>query len=199
LDERLWDTKTNSVKWPELNSEVGALRAFKAEFDVRQQDVPKDGTYKIELPADVKVPEGMEINVGPEHPMAKPVMEWAKKHNATQSMVNELVAIQASAEIARATQFKADIAAEKAKLGDDGQARIDAVKTALIGRLGERAAPLINGMITAEQVESYAALLRSTIASAPIPGAGNAGKPDYAAMSPIEKLHYSHEKSRKVA
>jgi len=199
LDDRLWDAKTNSVKWPELNSEVGALRAFKAEFDVRQQDVPKDGTYKIELSPDVKVPEGMEVEVGPDHPMAKPVMEWAKKHNATQGMVNELVAIQAQAEISKATQFKADLAAERTKLGDTGQARIDAVKTALTGRLGERAAPLINGLVTAEQVESYEALLRSTIASAPIPGSGASGKPDYAAMSPVEKIHYAHTKSQKAA
>lgn len=175
---------------------MGALRAFKAEFDVRQQDVPKDGTYKIELNG-VEVPEGMDLKINEDHIMAKPVKEWAKKHNATQGMVNELVAIQAQAEIAKANQFKADIAAERTKLGETGQARIDAVKTALSGRLGERAAPLINGLVTAEQVESYEALLRSTIASAPIPGAGTAGKPDYSAMSPIERIHYAH--SRKVA
>lgn len=156
--------------------------------------MPKDGAYKIEMPADVKVPEGMDLKVGPDHPMAKPVMEWAKKHNATQSQVNELIGIQANAEIAKATQFKADLAAERTKLGDTGQARIDAVKTALTGRLGDRAAPLINGLVTAEQVESYEALLRSTIASAPIPNNGNAGKPDYSAMSPLERLHYAHTK-----
>lgn len=184
------------MKWPELNSEVGALRAFKAEFDVRQQDVPKDGAYKIEIQG-VEVPEGMELNVNEDHPMAKPVKEWAKKHNATQTMVNELVAIQAQTEIAKATQFKADLAAEKTKLGESGQARIDAVKTALTGRLGERAAPLLAGMITAEQVEAYEALLRSTIASPPIPGNNNANKPDYGAMSPVEKLHFAHETSAK--
>lgn len=177
---------------------MGALRAFKAEFDVRQTDVPKDGAYKIELTG-VEVPEGMEIEVGDDHPMAKPVKDWAKKHNMTQSAVNELVAIQAQNEIKRGQDFKAALAAERGKLGESSTARIDAVKTALTGRLGERAAPLINGMVSAEQVEAFEALLRSTIASAPIPGAGNANKPNYDAMSPIERLDYAHSKARKVA
>ena len=199
LDERLWDGKTNSVKWPELNSEVGALRAFKAEYDVRAQDVPKDANgYKIELKG-VEVPEGMELKINDDHPMAKPVKAWAQKNNMTQTAVNELIAIQAQNEISKATQFKADLAAEVTKLGESGRARIDAVKTALVGRLGDRSAPLLAGLVTAEQVESYEALLRSTIASAPIPGASSADKPDYAAMSPMERLDYAHQKSRKAA
>ena len=198
MDDRLWDAKTNSVKWPELNSEVGALRAFKAEFDVRQQDVPKDGAYKIEA-VGVEVPEDMELKISDDHPLAKPVKDWAKKHNATQTMVNELVAIQAHAEIAKANEFKTALAEERTKLGESGQARIDAVKTALKGRLGDRSAPLIVGMVSAEQVEAYEALLRSTIASAPIPGSGDPAKPDYEKMSPIERLDYAHNKSRKVA
>ena len=49
-----------------------------------------------------------------------------------------------------------DVAAEVVKLGESGRARIDAVTTALKGRLGDRANPLISGMVSAEQVEAEA-------------------------------------------
>lgn len=183
------------MKWPELNSELTALKAFKAEFDVKQQDVPKTANeYKIEVKG-VEVPDGYELAINKDHPMAKPVMEWASKHNMTQEAVNELVAIQAKTEIAKAQEFKAALAEERGKLGDSGQARIDAVKTALTGRLGPRANPLIAGLVSAEQVESYEALLRSTFAPAPNANP-NSGKPDFSKMTAMEKLHYAHSQQK---
>lgn len=186
------------MKYADLNTELTTLRTIKAEHDIRMGDVPKDGAYKIELKG-VEVPEGMDLKINEDHPMAAPVKGWAAKHGVPQSAVTELVAIQAQAEIAKATEFKTALAGERTKLGDKGADRIAAVKTALTGRVGDKAAALIAGMVSAEQVEAYESLLRISIASPPAPGGDNANKVDYASMSPLERLHFAHETSRKVA
>lgn len=189
LDDRFWDDKANSVRWEPLNSEMTALRAFKAESDIRLQGVPKAaGDYKIDMTG-VEVPAGVKLNFNEADPALKGLREWANKNAVPQAQFNDLIKIEAGREIARHTKFQSDIAAERTKLGENGSARIEAVTTALKGRLGAQANPLIAGLVSSEQVIAYENLLRSSIAPPPGPSGSTSTKPDTSKMSTIEKLH----------
>lgn len=176
---------------------MAALRAFKAESDVKQQGVPKSpADYKITLDG-LDVPKDMKINFNENDPALKATREWAQKNNLSQQAFNDLLKVEAGREIARQTQFKTDIAAERTKLGENASARLEAVTNALKGRLGDLSKPLIAGLISAEQVEAYENLLRSAITPPPGTMAPPNTKPDFSKMSTVEKLHFARSNNQR--
>ena len=147
-----------------LLGEFDALKSFKAEADIRAQGVPaKPGDYKIEPPADFKIPEGSQVKVSPDHPLAKPVQAWAKKHGLTQEAFSELIGLQAQGEIAGETEFNERAAAEREKLGVNAATRIDAVSRALESRIGKETAEALYPMTyTAASIEALEKLIRQS-------------------------------------
>jgi len=171
-----WDEKAG-LKVDALKTDLAALKelkTFKAEQDIRLQGVPaKPEEYKIDL-SGVEIPEGVNLQPltdddpfvgeirGILHDAKVPVEHW-----------NKLTQAYTKNQLRMAEQWNTDIKAERGKLGDNADARVSAVETALIGRLGEKGKALIGTMVTASQVEAFEALLRTTAAAGPgaaVPG-----------------------------
>jgi hypothetical protein len=191
LDAKYWDTEKSTIKLDDLVGELTTLQGFKAEADIRALGVPKDGAYKLDL-SGFTPPEGVEIKIDENHGLMKPAREFAAKHGLTAEAFNELGKIYAAHEAERTVSFNREIEAEREKLGANGAQRIGAVKTALAGRIGEKAKALIAGMVTAEQTEAYEALLRTMVSTGPAP-TPPAPKADYAKMTLLQRLAHAHE------
>jgi hypothetical protein len=179
------------------------LRSLKAEADIIAQGVPeKPEGYKFSLDG-IEVPEGLKLNLKDDDPLLVQARAWAHENSVTQEGFAALVKLEAQRQIDQVKRFDAEVAKEREKLGANGQQRVDAVATALKGRIGDKAKPIIMGLVTAEQIESFEALLRTTQAAGPGAGAGGQGaKPDYTKMGPLERIAYAHEqheKNRKAA
>lgn len=186
-------------------AELPDLRKLKAEADERAAKVPAEaGDYKIELPADLAVPEGMKLEIDDTHPLAKPAREFAKKHGLSQDQFAEMVGIQAQAEIAGAAQVAEASKAEMAKLGTKAPQRLDALTNFFQARYGnEKANALLPFMFTAQQIQVLETIMGELKAGGEYRGGGKDpnAKPeisdeDYDRMSPADKLTRARQLAR---
>lgn len=100
LPDDFWDVEKAQVKFGDLTQRLNDLTAREAEFDSHRAKAPeKPDGYKVELPKEFEVPEGMDFKPDAENPLTKPVMDWAHKHGLSQAAFSELVAIQARTQI----------------------------------------------------------------------------------------------------
>ena len=108
--------------------ELRDLVSLKASEDSRKLTAPqKAEDFKLELPAELKMPEGVEFKLDLNHPSVEPARQFALRHGLSQSQFAEMVGIWASGVASEAVAFASAKAAEVAKLGDAGSARVDAV------------------------------------------------------------------------
>ncbi len=88
LDQNYWDTAANEGQG---GPNVGALA--KAVTDLRRQvsgrSEPSPDTYELNVPE----PLANTIQADPNHPLAKPAMEWAKKNGLSQQAFNDLTSL----------------------------------------------------------------------------------------------------------
>lgn len=149
-----------------LTSDFEALTALKADADARAKAVPQNlEDYKVELPAEFKLPDGLKADVLKDSPLLQPAREFAKKHGLSTDAFKEMVALQAQGEIANFNALK--VAAEKQKtlLGENANARVQALTTKLTSTLGpELANAILPMMFTAKQVEAVEKLLAGAAA-----------------------------------
>lgn len=196
LDAKYWDDKTG-LKADLLTKDLADLTTFKAEMDIKTQGVPKTpAEYKVSLEG-FTPPEGVEISIDDNHPLAAPAKDFAHKWQLPQEAMNELVRLQADYVANEAKTFNETMKAERAKLGQNAEARIEAVKTALIGRLGEAGKALVGTLVSAAVIEAYEGLLRTTGAPGPHRSAPANTQPqvDFSKMSPLAKFSYHLNRS----
>lgn len=202
LDAAYWDEKAGAPKLDALAKDLGDLKTFKANEDVRRQGVPEkaDG-YKLTLPPDVKLPDGFALNDN--DPRLAPARALAHELGLPQEAFSKLIALDVQMKAAEHGQLQDAIKAEQTKLGANAQQRIDAVSTALSGRVGAEAAKhLIPMMATAAQVEAFESLLRS-VGPAPFKqdgrDSGAASDAELLKMSPTDRLTHLRASQNKAA
>jgi hypothetical protein len=192
LDAAYWDSQSG-IKTAQLMKDLNDLKTFKAEADVRQAGIPPSADqYALSLEGWTP-PEGVdagEVAIKEDHPLIAPAKEFAHKWGLPQEAFADLAKLHANYVAGEVKTWNANKAAEMAKLGEKGSDRVSAVSTALLGRLGEAAKPLLGLMVSAAVVQSFESLLRVT--AAPGPSARNGGKPalDTSKMSPRAKFNH---------
>jgi hypothetical protein len=83
--------------------------------------------FKLELPADLKMPEGVTFQFNPNDPAIEPARQFALRNNLSQQQFSEMVGVYVAAQANEMVAFNTAKAAEVAKLGDAANARVDAV------------------------------------------------------------------------
>jgi hypothetical protein len=118
--------KLGDRSWTE--AEVTEALAAKAEADSRRLSLPSmpEG-YKAELPGDFKVPEGMKFEFRGDDPLMAQARAFAHEAGLSQDAFSKLLSLHAASQVEAAQTLQHAKAAEIAKLGVNGPARITAV------------------------------------------------------------------------
>jgi hypothetical protein len=156
--------KVRVGKFEVSEGELASMMDRQAQEDLRKATAPPTpAAYKLELPADVKLPGDAKVTFGsdPESlAAADAARAWAHKKGLSQSEFSELLSIQAHSVAATELKIATYARAEVDKLGANGPQRIDGLSRWIIGEMGnEKARPIIASMATAAHVEFYEKLL----------------------------------------
>ena len=92
----------------ELSDDIAALMATKAQADLRATQVPANAAdYKPDLPADLKLPPGIEFKIDVSDPSYKDLANFAHARGWSQSDLSTALGIFASREAREAAAFAA--------------------------------------------------------------------------------------------
>lgn len=153
LPDNYWDAEKNEVKFGELIPKFNELSTRDAAEAIRKNSLPASAdAYKLELPKDFKAPAGVEFKFDETAPEIAQARAMAHAKGWTQQDFSEALGIFAAAKVAEQAQVNTARAAEVAKLGATGPARVDAVSQWLDANgLGV----LKQTMVTAAQVQAF--------------------------------------------
>jgi hypothetical protein len=84
--------------------------------------------FKLELPADFKMPEGLTFQIDPNNSAIEPARQFALRHGLNQSQFSEMIGLYAASQAKEMVAFNSAKQAEVTKLGDAANARVDAVR-----------------------------------------------------------------------
>jgi hypothetical protein len=119
LPESFWDATKGEPK-------ADDLKKFWADRDAARAAVPdKPEGYKLELPPDVKLPDGFEPN--PKETKFVGLQKIAHEDGLSQATLNKIVRLEAEAVSAAHANVQRDIAARDKALGENGAARVTAL------------------------------------------------------------------------
>lgn len=203
LPEQYWD-ETAGLKVEDLvgdftkaQTELEALRGEKAEWDIRAGGVPETPEgYTATLPEGLEVPEGMTVEIDENDPLLGAARTAAHAAGITQEQFQGIVGAYVQNRVEELKALKGLSDAERSKLGEKAQDRIDNVKRALKSRVGEEGLnELMSMAVTARQVEFLERLIRHSGAPQPTNGAGAVqGVPGWEKMSPTQKFAEWHQR-----
>lgn len=176
--------------------------AFKAAEDSRRLTLPqKPDDYKLELPKDFKAPEGIEFVPNDKDPLLPQARAFAQKHGLSQEAFAELMGLHAAGQIGSQQTIAAAKAAEVAKLGATGTARVTAAQTWLAAVDPDLGKHFGSFLLTEKQilfVEKLMARDRTQGASSfnnshrePPQEQGRVTEEQWAKMPPRERLDYA--------
>jgi hypothetical protein len=103
--------------------------------------------YKLEHSKGFKPPEGAQYAIQPSAPLAAEARNFAAKHGLSQEGFSELIDLYVAGQKNDIAALNQAAAAELAKVGANGAARISALKGFFGGLVGEAAAKQLSGMM----------------------------------------------------
>jgi hypothetical protein len=174
--------------------------AWAAE-QVRRNALPaKVEDVKIELPKEFQIPQGVEFKFDATKPEFSKLQAAAVKHGLSQDAVTDLVGVYAETLVGSEATRAAAHAAEVAKLGANGPARVTALETFFKG-IGS---PELMGMLVTAPIVQAAERLVAKFASQGVsrfsqggrePGTAQGKVSDdvYKAMTPAQRLDYARQ------
>jgi hypothetical protein len=187
IPEKYWDAEKGEPKNGELSELWKKLEEREAAEAERAKGIPeKPEDYKVALPEGFKIPDGIDLKLDVNDPAFKRAQAFAKERGLTQSDFSNLLAIEAERKAVEHQALLKAVEAEKAKLGENRIARLDAVETKLAAKLpAPQAKALASLMVTADAVEAIETLITMTGL------AGFDGSRDGSGRAPVDEDEYS--------
>jgi len=191
LPEKFWrdtgpDVEALAKSYSELERRLATKREqVIAEYEAeRQRALPqRPEEYEIKLPEGFAPPEGYEMTIDPNDPMAEEARRWAYKHRLPKEVFQEGVALFTKALAASLPDLKA----ERQKLGEKADERLAVLDGWLAANLKEpHYKALVSVAQRAEVVEAIEALMRMAGAEG-VPGTGSR-QPDLSGDRPFQTL-----------
>ena len=190
--------------------DIANLMRTRAELNLRSTQVPADASgYKPDLPADLKLPAGIEVKIDTSDPSYRDLAAFAHARGWSQSDLSAALGIFASREAREAAAFAEAQRAEVQKLGANGTSRVTAVETWLRSELGDDLANGMRSMMVTEKIvrgfEKLAAQ-RTTQGAAPFSQAHRTPEPyapgrvsdeEYSRMSQADRWAYARSHDQK--
>lgn len=123
LPETFWDAEKGEAKADDFKKHLSDLEQLRTATDAARGQLPSEPEgYKLELPSDVKLPDGYE----PNDKEAKFIglRKIAHEDGLSQSTVNKIVRLEAQTIVDHEAKIKLAIAARDKALGENGAARV---------------------------------------------------------------------------
>jgi hypothetical protein len=209
IPEQFWDAEKGEAKAGDLSAWIKRVSELEAREAERAKGVPeKPEGYAPTLPETFKAPEGVEVRIDPNDPLFVEARQFAKEQGLTQAEFSKMLAIEAKRVANEATKLAEARKAQKEALGENGQARIDALDTKLKARLThDEVGALWAGIATAAQVAAFEKLVGAATSDgvggfqqggskAP---AGQLSEEDYQKLSLEERINYTERRGRWAA
>jgi hypothetical protein len=161
--------------------EILAALSDKATRDANLLSVPaKPSDYKLDLPADLKLPEGVSFKFDAKDPIKGPALEsareWAKANELTQEQFSSLLGLYAGSQAHEAKLIFDGATAEKQKMGPAGTARVIAVTNFLKAELGDDLArPFLQTLVLEKMVTGWEKLIQKRTSQG-VPGFRSTGR-----------------------
>lgn len=150
-------TQVLHESYTELQGKFSAGKSAYEEEVASERLANTPEKYEIVIPDDLKVPEGVEITLKEDDPMASWFMGWAKENGLSQEAFESAVSGYIKNEVANLPSMTDEIA----KLGDYGQDRIQRVNTWLEKSLSGEQFKSLSGLLTsADQVAALEVLMK---------------------------------------
>jgi hypothetical protein len=116
------------LKVDDFAKSYSELAKVKADADQRAAAVPaKADDYKLELPSDMQLPEGMKVQFDEKDPRVVGFRQTVHDLKLDQAAASRLLGLEAQRIVAEETAAQQALEAEKGKLGDKAVERISAV------------------------------------------------------------------------
>jgi hypothetical protein len=150
---RIGDVELTAQEWADVVARDAAEQS-------RRASLPKEAEYRVELPPDLVIPNGIELKLSPDDPAYSHMRKLAVEAGLSQAQFSKAIGIYAAEKIAVAQRLQNALAAERTKMGPTGTARMTAVQTFLNAKLGvDLATALIAPLATERQVRAYEKLI----------------------------------------
>lgn len=188
-------------KFDDFGKHYAEVSTAWAAEQVRRNALPtKPEDVQIGLPKDFQLPQGVEFKFDPAKPEFSKLQAAAVKHGFSQDAVTDLVGVYAETLVSSEATTQAAKAAEVAKLGANGPARVTALETFFKG-VGS---PELVGMLVTAPIVQAAERLVAKFASQgtasfsqagrePGQAGGKVSNEAYQAMTPAQRLDYSRQ------
>lgn len=176
-----------------------------AADDLRRASLPPDPNgYKIELPADFKVPEGVTFKFNDADPNLAGLKTLAHEYGIPQEAVSKMLGLYAGAQVGQASTIETARLAEIAKIGPTATARIDAIERFWDAKIGAGDGKAVTGrLFTAADVQREERRIAKLMGGGdstftggnrePPPGAGRKSEAEVQAMTPAQRLDYARQ------
>jgi hypothetical protein len=203
VPEAAWDEKAG-VKLEELGKSYGDLAKFKADTETaaaeRAAQIPAEAKdYGFELPKDLKLPEG--VGVDEKSGLWTALQDSSKEIGLTKdqytSVAGRFVQALAAEQTKMAEAYKAEQTEMFKALGDNGAARIDAVKSQMTALFGEKVGAQFGSTLFTPDIvkgfeQVFTALRDQGVTSFNGAGRGDSGRTDgkpegWDSMSALDK------------
>ena len=142
-------------------NERNEYAAFKAAEDSKALTLPQTPeAYAHELPADFKLPAGIDVKIDANDPAMAAAKAWAHANKVPQAEFSKLLALNAGILAAKEQKVAALSAQHLEGLGAAREARIDSVTRWLTASFGEKSKPLVATLATKDHVEVFESIIQ---------------------------------------
>ena len=203
LPEQFWDADAGAIKLDDLAGRLAELEEVARLDGERKAQIPKaPGEYTLDLPADLKLPEGYAWKVNKDDPVLQEFQKIAHEAGMTNADFQRLSGTYAKALSSQIAAQDAVLAAEFKSLGDRAAERVGAVTNAIGAQFGaetlKRLTPVFDTVGAGALVEVFEALLEGRLKSSGSPTSANGGSSgsgisseQWAAMTPEQKIEFN--------
>jgi hypothetical protein len=164
LPEKFWDDDVGVRAEPLAKSFTELEGKLRTKHDDLKNEVIADmkaaapEEYVFNQPDDLKIPEGVELDMTADDPMVSWFFDFAKEHGMSQETVDSAIKQYMETELAGMP----DINAEIEKLGDHGQDRVLRVHNWMSSKLSDEEVSALDPLMTsAASIEALEKLMKS--------------------------------------
>jgi hypothetical protein len=149
--------KVKIGKYEVSEAELASMMDRQAQEDLKKATLPPaPEAYKAELPADLKLPGGVEYKFDQSNPSLVAARNWAHAKGLSQDEFSQVLGIYASHEAQQNAMLAERSRQEVAKAGVNAPQRVDAVSRFITAEMGEAdAAPIRATIVTDAHLRFY--------------------------------------------